>query len=126
MTSLLFEPITIGNLTLRNRVMRSATAERLADPDTGAPLPKLADLYADLARGGVGLIVTGHAYVERTGKAHPEMSSIATDDVIPAWRETIRPAQEAGARIMMQINHCGSGCDPTITPHPISPSGVTS
>jgi 2,4-dienoyl-CoA reductase-like NADH-dependent reductase (Old Yellow Enzyme family) len=81
-------------------------------------------LYATLARGGVGLIVTGHAYVERQGKAHPEMASIAADDLIPAWRKAIRPAQEAGARVMMQINHCGAGCDPTITSHPIAPSGV--
>ena len=52
------------------------------------------------------------------------MASIADDEKIPAWRETVRPAQEAGARVIMQINHCGSGCDPAVTPHPLSPSGV--
>jgi 2,4-dienoyl-CoA reductase-like NADH-dependent reductase (Old Yellow Enzyme family) len=72
----------------------------------------------------VGLIVTGHAYVDRGGKAHPEMASIATDEVIPAWRETVRPAQQAGARVIMQINHCGSSCDPAVTSQPLSPSGV--
>jgi 2,4-dienoyl-CoA reductase-like NADH-dependent reductase (Old Yellow Enzyme family) len=122
--SSLFEPVTIGNLQLRNRLMRSATAERMSDPETGSPLPRLGAMYAALAEGGVGLIVTGHAYVERGGKAHPEMSSIASDDVIPAWREVTRPAQDAGARVMMQINHCGASCDPTMTPHPVAPSGV--
>ena len=122
--SKLFEPITVGRLALRNRTMRSATAERMADPESGTPLPKLKATYAALARGGIGLIVTGHAYVERAGQAHPEMASIATDDVIAAWRETIRPAHEAGARVMMQINHGGASCDPALTPHPLSPSGV--
>jgi len=121
---MLFDPITIGNLTIPNRLMRSATAERTADPDTGTPLPSLKDTYLALAQGDVGLIVTGHAYVDRGGKAHPEMASIADDRVIPVWRETVRPAQEAGARVIMQINHCGSGCDPAVTPQPISPSGV--
>ncbi len=69
--SKLFDPISIGSLHLPNRIIRSATAERLAHPETGAPLPKLADLYRDLADGGVGLIITGHAYAEPSGKAHP-------------------------------------------------------
>jgi len=59
----LFDAITIGTLTLPNRLMRSATAERLADPVTGAPLPRLQRLFHGLAEGGIGLIVTGHAYV---------------------------------------------------------------
>ena len=122
---MLFDPITIGSLTIPNRIMRSATAERFADPETGVPLPNLKDIYLALAQGGVGLIVTGHAYVGRGGKAHPEMASIAGDELIPAWRETVRPAQEAGARVIMQINHCGSGCDPAVTPQPVSPSGVS-
>jgi 2,4-dienoyl-CoA reductase-like NADH-dependent reductase (Old Yellow Enzyme family) len=122
--SRLFDPFTVGALHLPNRIMRSATAERLADPETGAPLPRLRALYRTLAEGGVALIVTGHAYVHRTGKAHPEMSSIAADDLIPPWRETIRPAQQAGARVMMQLNHSGASCDPAVTPLPISPSGV--
>jgi len=121
---MLFDPITVGTMTIPNRFVRSATAERMADPDSGTPLPKLKDTYLALALGGVGLIVTGHAYVDRGGKAHPEMASIADDQVIPAWRETVRPAQEAGARVIMQINHCGSGCDPAVTPQPLSPSGV--
>ncbi len=121
---LLFEPLRVGTLDLPNRIMRSATAERMADSATGAPRPALAGLYADLARGGVGLIVTGHCYVDRRGKAHPQMASIADDDVIPIWRETVRPAQELGARVMMQINHSGANCDPTITPRALSPSGV--
>jgi len=121
---ILFEPGSVGGLAVRNRMMRSATAERVADPVTGAPHAKQAEMYRRLAEGGIGLIVTGHAYVELPGKAHPEMASIAEESLIPLWRETIRPAQHAGARVMLQINHCGASCDPAITSDPISPSGV--
>ncbi|MFN2202059.1 MAG: hypothetical protein ACK2UO_12680 [Caldilineaceae bacterium] len=122
--TMLFEPVSIGRLSLRNRMMRSATAERMADPNTGVPFGTLRELYRELANGGVGLIVTGHAYVARSGRAHPEMSALDRDEMIPAWRETILPAQQAGAKVMVQINHGGASCDPAVTPRAMSPSGV--
>ncbi|MBT4503785.1 MAG: hypothetical protein HOC74_38990, partial [Gemmatimonadetes bacterium] len=120
----LFSPTSVGKLTLGNHLMRSATAERLSNSETGRPLPALASQYRDLALGGIGLIVTGHAYIEPAGKAHPQMAAITDDGLISTWRETIRPAQQAGARVMMQINHSGSNCDPTVNADRISPSGV--
>ncbi|MHB1356837.1 MAG: oxidoreductase [Anaerolineae bacterium] len=121
---LLFSPISIGSLEVRNRLVRSATAERLADPITGAPGERLQAMYLALAQGGVGTIITGHAYVHQGGKCHPEMSSIAEDSLVHPWREVIRPAQQAGARVIMQINHSGASCDPVVTPLAVSPSGV--
>lgn len=120
----LFEPAEIGGLSLRNRIMRSATAEFVAHPETGAPTERQRNLYEDLAAGGVGLIVTGHAYVARSGKAHPCMASMATDGVIPAWRHAIAAAQALGTRLMVQINHAGASVDPAVTPEPLSPSGI--
>lgn len=46
----LFDKAQIGTLALRNRLVRSATAEMMADED-GRPLPQLAELYGELARG---------------------------------------------------------------------------
>jgi 2,4-dienoyl-CoA reductase-like NADH-dependent reductase (Old Yellow Enzyme family) len=121
---ILFSPFTIGSLAMRNRLVRSATAERLADPITGAPNERMQAMYLALALGGVGTIITGHAYVHLNGKCHPEMSSISEDSLIRSWREVILPAQQAGARVIMQINHGGASCDPAITPFTLSPSGV--
>ena len=84
--SLLFTPYHIGSLQTSNRLVRSATAERMADPD-GRPRPPLTKLYEELARGGVGLIITGHMYVHPSGKAHPEMTGVHTDDWIPDLAE---------------------------------------
>lgn len=120
----LFDPITIGDLHLRNRVMRSATAEFVAHRETGAPTPEMGRIYRELAEGEVGLIVTGHTCVSLSGRAHARMAAMASDDLISPWREIIRPAQEAGGRVMMQINHAGANADPEVTRQPLSPSGV--
>lgn len=119
-----FDPITIGQLALRNRFMRSATAEGMADATTGAPYPRLADMYRALADGEVGLIVTGHVCVAYSGRTNSHMAAMATDELIEPWRRTIRPAQSAGARVMLQINHGGASVAGDVVDDPISPSGV--
>ena len=113
-----------AQLSIRNRIMRSATAERSADPITGAPTERLAAMYRDLAEGGVGLIVTGHACVSMAGRAHWRMASIGDDALIPLWRETIRPAQKAGARMMMQINYAGASAQADLHDELLCPSGI--
>ncbi len=77
--SLLFEPIRINRLRLKNRLVRSATYEGMAD-DSGFPTEKIFRLYGRLARGGVGLIITGFAYVAEDGVGFmPGMNGIHTD-----------------------------------------------
>ncbi|HHX64205.1 MAG TPA: hypothetical protein GX702_04875 [Chloroflexi bacterium] len=119
----LFDPIFINGLHLRNRVMRSATAEFLADVTTGAPTPVMSRIYRDLAEGGVGLVVTGHACVDLRGRTHPYMASMADDSLIAAWREVIRPAQELGASMMIQLNHGGHRWIHRSFPIPSPPRG---
>jgi 2,4-dienoyl-CoA reductase-like NADH-dependent reductase (Old Yellow Enzyme family) len=57
--SSLFDGMTIGSLSLSNRIVRSATQENMARAD-GFPSEELAHLYHHLAKGGAGLLVTGH------------------------------------------------------------------
>ena len=83
---LLFTPGRIGNLELSNRLVRSATAEHMADSD-GRPRSQLKQLYQELARGGVGLIVTGHMFVHLSGRTQPEMTGIYSDALIPSLAE---------------------------------------
>jgi 2,4-dienoyl-CoA reductase-like NADH-dependent reductase (Old Yellow Enzyme family) len=120
----LFSPIEIGELQLRNRLVRSATAERLATEPVGRATPALATLYRELARGGVGLIITGHAYVAPEGKAHAEMLSAHCDQVIPGMKELVKAVHAEDGRIALQINHGGGQCNPACTPILLSPSAV--
>jgi 2,4-dienoyl-CoA reductase-like NADH-dependent reductase (Old Yellow Enzyme family) len=120
----LFQPTSIGALEIPNRFVRSATAERLSD-DQGRPLPELARMYVALARGGVGLIVTGHAYVHPGGRCHAGMSGVYDDSLIEAWSEVTAAVHEAGGAIAMQINHGGRQCDPRVIDGPLlAPSAI--
>jgi len=120
----LFSPVEIGGLELRNRLVRSATAERLATEPVGRATTALAALYAELARGGVGLIITGHAYVAPEGKAHTEMLSAHCDQVIPGMKTLTGAVHGEGGRIALQINHGGRQCDKACTPAIHAPSAV--
>jgi 2,4-dienoyl-CoA reductase-like NADH-dependent reductase (Old Yellow Enzyme family) len=76
---MLFTPAKIGNLKLNNRLVRSATQEGLAD-NKGFMDARIYDMYRDLAKGGVGLIITGHMYIHPSGRANPQMSGIYSDE----------------------------------------------
>jgi 2,4-dienoyl-CoA reductase-like NADH-dependent reductase (Old Yellow Enzyme family) len=119
---LLFTPSRIGNLELPNRLVRSATAEHMADGD-GQPQPQLKRLYQELARGGVGLIITGHMYVHPSGRAHPEMTGIYSDELTPSLAEIVDTVHREGGRIAVQINHGGMQCKDTVS-ETIAPSTV--
>ena len=71
---MLFTPGAIGLLEIPNRLVRSATAERMAD-EKGVPQPGLKTLYLDLVEGGVGLIITGHMYVNPGGPESTRLNS---------------------------------------------------
>jgi 2,4-dienoyl-CoA reductase-like NADH-dependent reductase (Old Yellow Enzyme family) len=120
----LFSPISIGRLELKNRLVRSATAECLATEPEGWATPALAGLYGDLARGGIGLIITGHAYVVGGGKCHPEMLGAYADELIPRLRSLAEVVHAEGGRIALQINHGGRHCAPESVPEPTAPSAV--
>ncbi len=121
--SLLFTPQKFGSLTVPNRLVRSATAERMAD-EVGRPLPKMLDLYRELARGGVGLIITGHMYLHPTGKAHPEMTGIYDDDLIPALQQLTEVVHQESGLVAAQINHAGASSDVNLVPEALAPSTI--
>ncbi len=122
--SILFKPGNIAGLGLKNRLVRSATAERMCDDD-GRPEPAMIDLYADLARGGVGLIVTGHAFVHESGKAHPSMTAVHRDDLVPSLRALSEAVHREGGKAVMQINHAGRRASEKVTGRtPVAPSPV--
>jgi len=120
----LFESGHIGSLELENRLVRSATAERMAD-GAGRPEPSLVEMYTALARGGVGLIITGHAYVHPTGKAHPAMTGVYDDELIPALQKLSEAVHREGGKVVMQLNHAGRQTSAeVIGRRPLAPSPI--
>lgn len=120
--SQLFEGAAIGGMDLRNRFVRSATAEGMTDGT--AVSDKLVEMYRALARGGVGLITTGFSHVSKKGQAIERM--IALDDTADTagLRSLTDAVHEEGARIMAQLAHGGANryFDPGFPPE--APSAV--
>jgi 2,4-dienoyl-CoA reductase-like NADH-dependent reductase (Old Yellow Enzyme family) len=106
-TSKLFTPIKIGKLEIRNRFMRSATWDAMAE-GSGLVTERSAALYHELNTGGIGLIVTGFAFVSfPLGQAGTGQYGIYDDKMIPAWKPIIKEAHDNGSKIAMQIVHGG-------------------
>jgi len=102
-----FEQTSLAGIQLKNRIIRSATHEGMAD-EKGFPTEKLNKLYIRLAKGGAGAIITGYAGIQADGKSPLlAMLMIDSDDAIPAYREITRAVHEYGTPIIMQIAHCG-------------------
>jgi 2,4-dienoyl-CoA reductase-like NADH-dependent reductase (Old Yellow Enzyme family) len=120
-----FEPITLGGVELRNRVLRSATHEGMAD-SAGAPTPKLTKKYLQYVRGEVGAIITGYASVMPSGDSPlPGMLKIHDDALIPAHRTMVDAIHAKGTSIILQIAHCGRQTRRKVTGHhPVAPSAI--
>ena len=81
----LFEEMEIGSLRAKNRLVRAATYEALAD-DGGHMTPELTAIYEELADGGVGTIIVGYARVMRNEQPNPRMLGIYDDSFVPEFR----------------------------------------
>lgn len=127
MTSCLFTPVQIGRLQLINRFVRSATHDYLADDRQGYIQPAQLQLYRCLAMGGVGLIITGHAYIHISGKACPRQIAVDDDSKISGLRQLVSVVRQTGSdsRIFLQISHAGRQTKPALCrQQPVAPSAV--
>jgi 2,4-dienoyl-CoA reductase-like NADH-dependent reductase (Old Yellow Enzyme family) len=102
----LFESTVLKGMSLSNRFVRSATWEGLASPE-GYGTEELAKCWVDLAHGKVGLIITGHAYVNPEGIAAPRQLGLYSDEHTRSLGEMIGKVHDAGGRIAVQISHGG-------------------
>ena len=122
--SKLFESGEINGMTLSNRFVRSATWEGMAAED-GACTPKLIDTMAALAEGGVGLIITSHAYVSPEGQAGPWQLGVYKDELVPDLESMTKAVHEKGGKIVMQLAHAGYFSFAKLTGRtPMAPSNV--
>ena len=119
----LFTPAKIAALELRNRLVRSATAEKMAD-ENGFPRPELYAFYKELACGGVGLIISGHMYIHPSGKCHLEMCGIHRDELVPSMAKLAEVSHQAGAKVVVQINHGGMQCSRESVQGTLAPSDL--
>ena len=118
---MLFEPGRIGPITVKNRFVRAATSETMSQP-SGAITDAYRTLYRDLARGGAGLILTGHMFVHPRGRYFHRQAGIHSDSLVPSLRQFTSMIHDEGGTIFAELGHAGSQCrDPDVTPMAPSP-----
>lgn len=103
---MLFDPIDIAGIKIKNRFVRSATHEGLSSHE-GCPTKALNRLYEDLAFNNVGLIITGYAYINPNGKSDKKQQGIYDDLLIEKYIPIIQKVHSYGSKIVMQIVHGG-------------------
>jgi 2,4-dienoyl-CoA reductase-like NADH-dependent reductase (Old Yellow Enzyme family) len=112
----LFEETRINGMALANRFVRSATWEGMAGDD-GSATTKLIDYMIALARGGVGLIISSHAYVHRDGQAGQWQLGVYSDDLLPSLTALADAVHQNSGKIVLQLAHAGFFADAHLTGH---------
>jgi len=127
--STLFSSKKIGIMTVKNRLVRSATYEGMADDD-GLVDNRYVVLYENLARGGVGMIIAGFAFVQENGITAKNQTGIHTDQCIPMLKKAVDAVHRINeeAKFVLQIAHGGRQVDSDIVEKrkftPLAPSSI--
>lgn len=107
----IFEETILGGLNVKNRLVRSATMIK-GDADQGIATEKLHNIYRELAKGGVGTIITGMIAVMDQGSVSPDMVRGDLPEFIPDFSRDVETAHRNGCRMIAQLSHCGVKAHP--------------
>lgn len=112
----LSSPGRIGSLTVKNRVVMTAAAACLSEPD-GTMTEDMLAYYEARAKGGVGLIITEMVCVdEERGVLFPRELNAAREENIPSFRQLADRVHPYGTKIFAQLFHPGANADPRLNP----------
>lgn len=117
----LLQPLDLGFTTLRNRVLMGSMHTGLED--RFYHIDKLASYFAERARGGVGIIVTGGYAPNRRGELLPLGSRMDNKITAMLHRHVTGKVHNEGGKIALQLLHAGRY---GYTPYSLSPSGIKS
>lgn len=98
----IFETAALRNLTARNRLVRSATWEGIANPD-GSVTNEAYDIYSELAKGGVGAIITGFTSVALHDYYFDGMMRLCDDALIPQYRKLVDMIHAESCPVITQL-----------------------
>lgn len=97
-----FEETKLGNLTLKNRLIRSATWEGIALPDGGVTETAY-EIYAELAKGGVGAIITSFTSVALNDRYFGGMMRLCDDTLISQYKKLTDLIHAEGVPVISQL-----------------------
>jgi 2,4-dienoyl-CoA reductase-like NADH-dependent reductase (Old Yellow Enzyme family) len=103
----IFDPVGIGGLKLKNRLIRASTSMEMADHH-GNPTPELMKAYEDIAKGGSSLVILGLAYVMKEDQNFHAALGFYEDKQISAYSKLADLIRQNGAKSCLQIGFAGS------------------
>ena len=126
----LFDPLAIGDLTLKNRIVLAPLTRSRAG-ESRVPNALMAEYYVQ--RASAGLIITEATSITPQGVGYAETPGIWSDAHIEGWKGVTQAVHDAGGRIFLQLWHVGRISDPvfhdgapTVGPSAIAPKGNVS
>ena len=123
--SILFSPFKLGSFELQNRFVRSATYEGMATKE-GKVTERYLKMYETLAKGEIGLIISGYMNVHPLGRAYEYQTNIYSDEFLPGLEKLAKIVHKNEGKIIFQIAHAGMQTKKkVINGNPIAPSGKT-
>jgi 2,4-dienoyl-CoA reductase-like NADH-dependent reductase (Old Yellow Enzyme family)/thioredoxin reductase len=123
----LFEPITIGSMTVKNRIAMAPVAMRYNTP-AGTVTQRVVDHYAERAKGGTGLIIVEATTVDwPVGKVGACPLRLDRDSYIQGFRDIVEAVHTYGAKVAVQLQHVGGQTNRRNTEgaQPVAPSVVS-
>jgi len=121
-----FSSSMMGKIKMKNRIIRSATTMGMANQQ-GLPTSDLAAAYSEMAKGGVGMLITGGTAVQQNGRLPINTSLVLDrDEYIPDYKNLVKAAHDHNVPIVMQATHAGRQTRRAITgKQPVAPSPIT-
>ena len=105
--SALFRPGRIGAVETTNRIVRAGTSETAAD-DGGEITDELLEIYENLARNRVGLILSGHMFCHPRGRYATRQTGIHDDAMVPGLTRLTSAVHRHRGKVFAQLAHAGS------------------
>ena len=117
------EPLQIRNTTFKNRIIKGAMSEALAN-HAGQPNQLHLGLYEAWAKGGLGCAITGNVMVDLRAKNEPGVVAIESERDIEQLRQWAKLGQQYGMVQLVQLSHPGRQCPKGLNKETVAPSAV--
>lgn len=115
----LMQPIRIGKMRLKNRIVFPPMNTNYSN-ENGAPMELMMDYYARRAKGGAGLVIVESTTIDATSRNHGAQSQLSSTASIPLWSKVVDKVHRYGAKVAIELTHFGA--DGTVSSGGLEPS----
>ena len=119
----LFDPVTVGDIALSNRVVMAPLTRNRAPG--AVPTPLMATYYRQ--RASAGLLITEATAISQQGQGYADVPGLYAPEQVAGWKPVTAAVHEAGGKIVTQLWHVGRVSHTSLQPNggaPVAPSAI--